>query len=150
MIKILTVGKIKDRSLNDLIAKYQKKINNFHKIEIWEVVDEPEGKNIEIAIDKESNSVLKHIKEKDFVVLLDLKGNMLDSLTLARQIDDWQQFNLCFVIGGSNGVNQTIKDRADYIWKLSDLTFPHQLTRLLLLEQIYRSFKIIKGQNYHK
>jgi len=150
MIKIIAVGKIKDKALSDLIFDYQKKIAHFSKLEIIEVNDYPEGKDIGISISKEATEIFKHIKREDFVVLLDLKGKMLDSISLAKQVDNWQTTNVSLVIGGSNGVSKEIQKRADYLLKLSDLTFPHQLTRLIILEQIYRSFKIINKQKYHK
>ena len=152
MIKIISVGKIKDKALKNLIAEYHKRISHFHQLEIIEVEDLASDKDPSFNLKKEAELISRKIKNSDYVILLDLAGVSLDSLTLAKNLNNWQikHPSLCFVIGGSNGVSLPIKERADYLWKLSDLTFPHQLVRLLLLEQLYRSFKINANQNYHK
>ena len=152
MIKVLAVGKIKEKALKELIAEYEKRLSRFNKITIVELEDQPDNKGADYAIEKESGLLLKHIKDEDFVILLDLKGDSVDSLGFAALLETWQNNNreLCFVIGGSNGVNQAVVKRANYNLKLGDLTFPHQIARLLILEQIYRAYKINNKQNYHK
>ncbi|MBR2577605.1 MAG: 23S rRNA (pseudouridine(1915)-N(3))-methyltransferase RlmH [Erysipelotrichaceae bacterium] len=152
MIKILCVGKIKDRNLQALIDDYQKKIGVYHKLSIVEVKDEPIRDNEKAVLDIEAARLCEKIKDDEHVILLDLHGKAIDSPSLAAKID--RLFITCpkltFVIGGSLGLGEAIRNRADEAIKLSDLTFLHQMTRLILLEQIYRSFKILNNENYHK
>lgn len=154
MIKIIAVGKIKDHRLNDLINDYLKKISAYHKITLVEVKDEAivDNDSPQKIMDREGERVLKQIKPDEYVILLDLHGKMLDSLALASFLDE--RFNtcskLCFVIGGSLGLSDMLRKRADFALKLSPLTFLHSMTRLILLEQIYRAFKINNHETYHK
>jgi len=150
MTKIIAVGKIKNQSIKTALADYHKRLSRFSKVEIKELPDQPEGKDVGIAIKKESEAIISAIKVDDFVILLDLDGQTVDSIALAEQVEKWQTKNICFVIGGSNGVDETVRERADYLWKLSELTFPHQLVRLLLAEQLYRAYMIINKRSYHK
>ena len=151
MIKILCVGKIKDRHLAALIEDYRERISHYHKIEIVEVKDEKisDDRNV---LDIEAERLLSKIGSDEYVVLLDLHGSSIDSLQLAKDIDQvfLHHAKLTFVIGGSLGLGEAIRQRADRKIKLSDLTFLHQMTRLILLEQIYRSFKILNHETYHK
>ena len=156
MIKIICVGKLKEKALSQLVDDYLKRITPYHKIEIVELKDLPssddEHLNLKV-IEEESNSILKEIKAEDYVVLLDLKGKMLDSLDVSDLIQNCfnQSYkHLVFIIGGSLGVSELVRKRAQQLWKLSDLTFPHGLVRLLLSEQIYRSFRILSNHSYHK
>ena len=151
-MRVIAVGKIKDKQLEGLLADYQKRIKAFCSLEIVEIAEQADNNDKERAIALESQAIRDRIKSKEYVVLLDLQGQMLDSLDLADKLDKWLVNNskLCFVIGGSNGVDEILKERVDYLWKLSDLTFPHQLVRLLLLEQLYRCFKINNKHKYHK
>ena len=152
MIKIIAVGKVKDRHLSALIEDYVKRISRYHKIEVIEVKDEPIADNEKAVLDKEGQRALAKIDANDYVILLDLHGKSIDSLSLAAKIDSL--FNthskIAFVIGGSLGLSEELLRRADERIKLSDLTFLHQMTRLILLEQIYRSFKILNHETYHK
>ena len=152
MIKIIAVGKVKDRHLFALIEDYVKRISRYHKIEVIEVKDEPITDNEKAVLDKEGQRALAKIDANDYVILLDLHGKSIDSLSLAAKIDSL--FNthskIAFVIGGSLGLSEELLRRADERIKLSDLTFLHQMTRLILLEQIYRSFKILNHETYHK
>ena len=152
MIKIIAVGKVKDRHLSALIEDYVKRISRYHKIEVIEVKDEPITDNEKAVLDKEGQRALAKIDANDYVILLDLHGKSIDSLSLAAKIDSL--FNthskIAFVIGGSLGLSEELLRRADERIKLSDLTFLHQMTRLILLEQIYRSFKILNHETYHK
>ena len=145
MIKIICLGKIKEKYLNYLINDYQKRITKYHKIEIIELKDE---NNLE----KEKNNILKYINIHDYVIALDIDGENLTSIELAQKIDKIFLTNgtITFIIGSSEGLHSDIKQRADYRLSFSKLTFPHGLFRGILLEQIYRSFKIINNETYHK
>ncbi|MBQ3296037.1 MAG: 23S rRNA (pseudouridine(1915)-N(3))-methyltransferase RlmH [Erysipelotrichaceae bacterium] len=152
MIKIVCVGKIKDRNLSSLIEDYIKKISRYHKLEIIEVKDEPIRDDEKAVLDTEAKRVLNSIGNDEYVILLDLHGKSIDSLSLAEKIDKLfiRYPKITFVIGGSLGLGEELRKRADEKLKLSDLTFLHQMTRLILLEQIYRSFKILNNETYHK
>ena len=152
MIKIVCVGKIKDNNLKTLIDDYAKKINRYHKLEIIEVKDEPIKDNEKAVLDIEAKRVLDKIGTDEYVILMDLHGKSIDSESLANKIDRLfiNNSKICFVIGGSLGLGQELIKRANERIKLSDLTFLHQMTRLILLEQIYRSFKILNHETYHK
>ena len=152
MIKLICVGKVRDEHLQALIRDYQQKISHYHKLEIIEVKDEPIKENEKQVLDTEADRLLNVIDRNDYVILLDLHGKSIDSIGLSNKLD--QLFirypKICFVIGGSLGLGEKILARADERMKLSDLTFLHQMTRLILLEQIYRSFKILNHETYHK
>ena len=152
MIRLLCVGKIKDKNLKILIDDYVEKINHYHKLEIVEIKDEAIKDNEEDVINKESNAILNRIKNDEYVILLDLKGEAYDSIALANFIDKTfiNNSKVTIIIGGSLGVNKDVRDRANKLIKLSDLTFLHQMVRLIILEQIYRSFKILNNETYHK
>ncbi len=152
MIKLVCVGKIKDPNLKALVFDYQSKISHYHKIDIIEVKDEPIKDNVKDVLDIEADRILSKINSEDYVILLDLHGKPLDSIEFANKIDKIFLSNskICFVIGGSLGLGQNIINRANFRLKLSDMTFLHQMTRLILLEQIYRSFKILNNETYHK
>ena len=152
MIKIVCVGKVKDRNLSALIDDYGKRINRYHKLEIIEVKDEPIRDDEKTVLDIEAKRVLNSIGNDEYVILMDLHGKSIDSLSLAKKIDKlFIQFSkITFIIGGSLGLGEALLKRADEKIKLSDLTFLHQMTRLILLEQIYRCFKILNNETYHK
>lgn len=156
MIKLLVVGKINGTALNDLINDYLKRIQPYHKISIVEVADEATAEDPaqqKTAMNKEGERILAKLKPEDKVVLLDLSGDEMDSLAFAKSLDEQFTYSssiLVFVIGGSMGVSDAIRARADRRWKLSSVTFPHQIVRLLVLEQIFRAFKINQHQTYHK
>lgn len=153
MLKIISVGKIKDKNLRAIVDDYFKKIARFHKITELEVKDEPltnnENEKYKLI---EAQRILAHIKEDDFLILLDLGGKMEDSISFARSFGSLldRGTNICFVIAGSLGAHKILKERANRCWKLSDLTFLHNIAKMIVLEQIYRSFKILNGQEYHK
>ena len=144
MIKIVCVGKVKEKYLQDAIADYMKRLSKYHKVNIVELEDS--------NMEEESIRILRNIESKDYVITLDINGNSLSSVELADKID--KQFisnsSITFVIGGSDGLDKSVKERADYSLSFSRLTFPHQLFRVILLEQIYRSFKILNNETYHK
>ena len=152
MIKLLCVGKIKDKNLKALIDDYAKKINLYHKLEIIEVKDEKITDNEKAVLDIEANRVLEKINSDEYVIIMDLHGESMDSLKFADKIDRLFTRNskITFVIGGSLGLGEKLIDRANDRIKLSDMTFLHQMCRLILLEQIYRSFKILHNETYHK
>ncbi len=157
MIRILCIGKMKDKALHMLEDEYTKRLKAFVKIEILEVRDEPNErvereKEAALAKEKEGERALAQIGDRDFVILLDLHGSHWDSETFAEKLAGWQMAsnNLTFVIAGSLGPSPALLARADVRWKLSDLTFTHLLTRVLVLEQIYRAFMITSGRKYHK
>ncbi len=146
MINIICVGKIKEKSLSNIIADYYLRISNYHKIKIIELKDEND-------IEKESQKIIKYMDENHYNILFDINGKMLDSKFLAQTIDDLftkGNSTINFIIGGSDGVNKTVKEKANLIISMSLMTFPHGLFRAILLEQIYRSFKILNNETYHK
>lgn len=151
MITIICVGSIKEQYFKDAINEYTKRINKFHKINIIEVADD-NNSDKNIVLNKEKERILKHIKNKDYVIVLDINGETINSLSLANKIDTTfnHNSNLVFVIGGSYGIHEDIKKIANYKLSFSKLTFPHQLFRIILLEQIYRAFKILNNETYHK
>ncbi len=145
MIKIVCVGKIKESYLNDLINDYKSRISKYHKIEIIELKDND--------INTESNEILKVLNGKDYNIYMDIKGDKLNSIELSKLISNIfleGYGNITFIIGGSNGVNDDVKKFVNKKISMSDMTFPHGLFRGILLEQIYRSFKIINNESYHK
>lgn len=148
MIKIICVGKIKEKYLKEAIQEYQKRITKYTKIEILEVPDESVG-NILL---KEKENILKYINNQDYIITLEIDGNMITSTELADKIDNifLHNSNITFIIGGSYGLHDEIKKISNYHLSFSKMTFPHQLFRVLLLEQIYRSYKILNNESYHK
>ena len=157
-ITIITVGKIKEKYLKDAIAEYSKRLSRYCKLEILEVADEktPDGASeiVEENIrEKEGERILKLIKEDAYVITLEISGKMLTSEELADRIETLGiqgKSHLVFVIGGSIGLGRDVLRRSDYALSFSKMTFPHQLMRVILLEQIYRSYRIINGEPYHK
>lgn len=152
MIKVIGIGTIKDKNLKALIDDYIKKINHYHKLEVIEVKDEKISDNETNVLNVEAQRALDKINNDEYVILLDLHGKSIDSIALANKIDKLfiSHSKITFVIGGSLGLGSELIERADERIKLSDLTFLHQMTRLILLEQIYRSFKILNHETYHK
>ena len=145
MIKIICVGKIKEKYLSDLIDDYKLRISKFQKVEIIELKDSTK--------EKENEEILKHINEKDYNICMDIKGKKINSEELSNLIDKTftQGYRtITFIIGASEGLNDEVKNKCNYKLSFSDLTFPHGLFRGILLEQIYRSFKIINNESYHK
>ena len=151
MIKIICVGKIKEKFYKDGINEYLKRLSKYTKIEIIEVED-IDDTNKNIVLEKEKELILKKINPKDYIIMMEIEGNLIDSIQLSNKINDVliHNSNISFIIGGSYGIHQDIKAMSNYKLSFSKLTFPHQLFRLILLEQIYRSFKIINNETYHK
>ncbi len=148
MIKIICVGKIKERYFIDAIAEYKKRLSKYTKLEIIELPDY--NYDALKTINEEGKNILSKISDKDFVVTLDINGKQMDSLSLSRFIDNNISKNITFVIGGSYGLSDEVLKRSNYSLSFSNMTFPHQLFRVILLEQVYRSFKIINNESYHK
>lgn len=148
MIKILCVGKIKENYLNEAILEYKKRISHYTKIEIIQINDESTG---DILL-KEKEQILKHINNKDYIITLEIEGTAISSIELASKINNIfiGYPNITFIIGGSYGIHSDIKKISNFHLSFSKLTFPHQLFRVLLLEQIYRAYKILNNETYHK
>lgn len=151
MIKIITVGSLKEQYLKDAINEYLKRIRKYTNIEIIEVKDEGLVEK-EKALKLEEEKIIKNIQEKDYIITLEIEGKELDSIEFANKIDKIQQeySNITFIIGGSYGLSNLIKEKSNYHLSFSKMTFPHQLFRVLLLEQIYRSYRINNNESYHK
>ena len=151
MIKIICVGKIKEKFFIDAINEYQKRLSKYTKLEIIECKDYDIG-SIDNIKKLESEEILKKINDKDFVITLEIDGKSLDSIEFEDLIDKTltTNSNLTFIIGGSYGLDDDVKSRSNYKLSFSKLTFPHQLFRIILLEQIYRAYKIINNESYHK
>lgn len=157
-ITVITVGKIKENYLKDAIAEYSKRLSKYCKLEIIEVSDEktPDSASevVEMQIrDKEGERILKYIKDDMYVITLEITGKMLTSEELAEKIENLGvqgKSSIAFIIGGSIGLGNKVLKRSDYALSFSKMTFPHQLMRVILLEQIYRSYRIINGEPYHK
>lgn len=152
MIKLVCIGKIKDNNLKALVDDYCKKINRYHKFEIIEVKDEPIKDNEKLVLDTEAQRALSKIDNDEYVILLDLHGKSMDSIEFAEKIDNLfiNHAKVTFVIGGSLGLGEELINRANFRLKLSDMTYLHQMTRLILVEQIYRAYKILNNETYHK
>lgn len=151
MIKILCVGKIKEKFLKDAIEEYQKRLHKYTKVNIIQV-DDMQGETPEIILRKEKDLLLKYISDKDYLITLEIEGTELTSPELSKKLDKILAINsnITFIIGGSYGLHEEIKKKSNFKLSFSKLTFPHQLFRVLLLEQIYRSYKIMHNETYHK
>ena len=157
-ITILTVGKIKEKYLKDAIAEYSKRLSRYCRLEIIEVADEKTPDNasetVEDAIrSKEAERILKYVKEDAYIITLEIGGKQLASEELAEKIEKLGiqgNSHIIFIIGGSIGLGKEVLEKSDFALIFSRMTFPHQLMRVILLEQIYRSYRIINGEPYHK
>ncbi len=157
-ITILAVGKLKEKYWKQAISEYEKRLSAYSKIEIIEVPDEkaPENmsdKEIEQVKEKEGQRLLAKIKPQATVITLEIQGKMLSSEGLAEEMQRRMtqgQSDFVFVIGGSNGLHEDVLQRSNYALSFSKMTFPHQMMRIVLIEQVYRAFKIMRGEAYHK
>lgn len=157
-IYLATVGSIKEKYLKDAISEYSKRISKFAQVEILSVSDEatpdnPSQREIDVVKDKEGDKLLKVIPSNCYKIALDLKGVMLSSEELAKKMLDIYSYsspNICFIIGGSLGISKKVLDVCDYKLCFSKMTFPHQLMQVILLEQVYRAYKINNNEAYHK
>lgn len=156
-IKLVVVGKLKEKFHKDEINEYLKRLSRYSKVNIIEVEEEKIKDNSslkenEIILTKEGNNVLKQIKENEYVFLLDLHGKEISSEEFALKMNSLSldYSTITFVIGGSLGVSENLRKRSNFKLKLSPMTFTHQMTRIIILEQIYRAFKINNNEVYHK
>lgn len=157
-VTILCVGKIKEKFFRDAVDEYAKRMSRYCKFEIIEVADEmtPDkaGASLEEQIKaREAERILSKIKDNTYVCTLEIAGKKFDSEGFAGWMDKAVvegRGSVCFVIGGSLGLHSSVSDRADFHLSFSDMTFPHQLMRVILCEQIYRAFRILNGEPYHK
>jgi 23S rRNA (pseudouridine1915-N3)-methyltransferase len=157
-ITVISVGKLKEKYLKEAIQEYSTRLTKYCKLDIIEVSDEKAPENMSAAEEdivklKEGQAILKHIKDDAYVVALAIQGKQLSSEKFAALISDLGlrgKSNIAFVIGGSLGLSEEVLKRADYHLSFSAMTFPHQLMRVILLEQVYRGFRIMKGEPYHK
>ena len=157
-ITLITVGKIKEKYLRDAIAEYSKRLSRYCKLEIKEVSDEKTPDHASDVVentilDKEAERIMKYVKEDTYVITLEINGKLLSSEELSAKINQLGiqgTSHITFIIGGSIGLGKEVLARSDYALSFSKMTFPHQLMRVILLEQIYRSYRIINGEPYHK
>ena len=157
-ITLITVGKIKEKYLRDAIAEYSKRLSRYCKLEIIEVADEKTPDHASDVVektirDKEAERIMKYVKEDAYVITLEINGKLLSSEELSAKINQLGiqgTSHIIFIIGGSIGLGKEMLARSDYALSFSKMTFPHQLMRVILLEQIYRSYRIINGEPHHK
>lgn len=157
-ITLITVGKIKETYLKQAIAEYTKRLGKYCKLEIVEVADEKTPDNAGAAMEnairtREAERILKYVKEDAYVITLEIDGTQLSSEELAEKIEKLGVqgiSHIVFIIGGSIGLGEEVLQKSDYALSFSKMTFPHQLMRVILLEQIYRSYRIMSGEPYHK
>lgn len=157
-ITLLAVGKIKEKYLVQGISEYAKRLSRYCKLEIVEVADEKTPDKASGAVeaqikDTEGRRLLKYIREDDYVIALAIQGKMLDSVELSKMVENLGiqgKSSLVFVIGGSLGLSDEVLGRADYLLSFSKMTFPHQMMRMILLEQVYRGYRIMMREPYHK
>ena len=150
MIKIICIGKIKEKFYQDAIIEYKTRISKYTNIEIIELPDY--NYDVKKTLVTEYNNIVKVLNKSDYNILLDISGNELDSISFAKKIDETLNYNsnITFIIGGSFGVVDELRNLVNYRLSFSKMTFPHQLFRVILLEQIYRAFKINHNEEYHK
>ena len=157
-INIISVGKIKEDYFKKAIEEYEKRLKAYCRVNFIELKDESEGKNlsdkdIDIILDKEGKRILEKIKERSFIIVLDILGRSIDSVEFSKKINDIMLDGISsidFIIGGSLGISQEVKDKANYSLSFSKFTFPHKLMKVILMEQIFRAFTIINNKTYHK
>ena len=157
-ITLITVGKIKEKYLKDAIGEYTKRLSKYCKLDIIEVADEKTPDNASETMEeqirsKEAERILKNVKDDAYVITLEINGKQLTSEEMANKIDTLGVqgiSHIVFIIGGSIGLGKDVLLRSNYALSFSKMTFPHQLMRVILLEQIYRSYRIINNEPYHK
>lgn len=157
-IRLITIGKLKETYLKDAQKEYEKRLSRFVKLEILELAEHKLKENASEKEEEkgrqiEGEAILSKVKSSDIVIILDLDGKSLTSVELSNLIEGYGiegKSNLVFIIGGSTGLSPEVKTRGDYRLSFSKLTFPHQLFRVMVLEQIYRAFKIKNNESYHK
>ena len=157
-LTVITVGKLKEKYWVDAVKEYKKRISKYAKIELIEVADEKEPNNasekdIEMIKDKEGERILSKIKDSQHVVTLEIEGKEYTSESLAKQYQTWMntgKSDVVFVIGGSNGIGREMKKRSNQEISFGSLTYPHQMMKVMILEQLFRVNKILRNESYHK
>ncbi len=157
-ISVIAVGKIKEKYLKDAVTEYSKRLSRYCKLEIIEAADEKTPDHASVAVEdairaKEGERLLKHIRDDMYVITLEIGGKMLTSEEFAEKIETLGvqgKSSIAFVIGGSIGLGKEVLKRSDFALSFSKMTFPHQLMRVVLLEQVYRGYRIANGEPYHK
>lgn len=151
MIKLICVGKVKEKYLVDAITEYQKRISKYTDIQIIELKDYNLD-DINKSMELEKEQIEKYLDSKDYIVTLEIEGKEISSIDFSKVIDRayTSYSNISFIIGGSNGLSDRVNEKANYHLSFSKMTFPHQLFRVLLLEQIFRAYKINNNERYHK
>ena len=150
MIKIIAVGKLKEEYLKEAVKEYEKRLSKYTKLEIIEVNDSKIDEEKK-ALEEEKTEILKHITGKEYIITLEINGKELSSVEFAKKIDETLMINsdITFIEGGSYGMHEDIRNKSNYSLSFSKMTFPHQLFRVFLLEQLFRAFKIANGETYH-
>lgn len=151
MIKIITIGQLKEKYLKEAVEEYTKRIKKYSNIEVIELKDEGLVEEAK-AIKLEGEKIKKYISDRDYIVTLEIEGKQVSSTEFADKINNMliENSNIVFIIGGSYGLSDEIKQMSKFKLSFSKMTFPHQLFRVILLEQIYRGFKILNNESYHK
>lgn len=151
MIRIICVGKLKENYLKSAVEEYQKRIQKYTKLEIIEILDEATTDSV-VALRREKEKIERHLNPKDFLITLEIEGGEFDSVSFSKKLEEIQVHyaNITFLIGGSYGLDESLKARSNLALSFSKMTFPHQLFRVLLLEQIFRAYKIQNHETYHK
>lgn len=157
-ITLVTVGKIKEKFFRDAVEEYQKRLSRYCRLAIIEVADEKTPDNASELMEeqirqKEAERILKHIKEDSYCIALAIDGKKYDSVQFSKHLEKLAltgKSSIVFVVGGSLGLHECVLRRANEALSFSDMTFPHQLMRVILLEQIYRCYRIMHGEPYHK
>lgn len=156
-ITVISVGKIKEKFIKDALCEYEKRLSRFVKFKSIEIADRPIPDNASSAeeaqvLEKEGSDILSKISKSDYVIAMCIEGKKLSSVDFAKKLSSafLQTSSVTFIIGGSLGLSSAVKARADFKMSMSDMTFPHNLARLMLTEQTYRAFKINANESYHK
>ena len=157
-ITVITVGKLKEKYWQQAVEEYKKRISSYARLELVEIPDEKEpnnagDKDIEIIKEKEARKILAKIKDTQHVVTLEIRGKAYTSEKLAEEYQKWMntgKSDIAFIIGGSNGIGDSVKQRSDQEISFGSLTYPHQMMKVMLLEQIFRVNKILRNESYHK
>ena len=156
-VTLICVGKVKEKFYRDAIKEYEKRLGAYIKLNTIEISDEKvkveNDSEIALAMEKEGNNILSKIKDNQYVITLEILGKNLSSEEFASKIDNLMltgKSDVAFVIGGSYGLSESVKKRSDFALSFSRMTFPHQMMRVVLLEQVYRAYRIITGASYHK
>ncbi len=157
-INIIAVGKIKEKYTRDGIREFEKRLSRYCNLKIIEIDDEKAPENLsqrdmELVKDKEGKKILSKILQNSHIISLEIEGRQLSSEELSKKMEDLMIDginDITFIVGGSLGLSSEVRNRANFKLSFSNMTFPHQLMRLILLEQIYRGFRIMKGEPYHR